>query len=68
MTAMVTPDGWRVELRQVDGVDEFYVSRRGLAASGCGSRFKDRGRYHTVAAVAQELGAAAFAALKEERN
>jgi hypothetical protein len=63
MRAMVTPDGhWRVEVINLDGRDEYRVTRDGILAGGCSPQWKDQGRHHTVASVAATLGHA-FASL-----
>lgn len=76
MSAMITDDGWRVELIELDGRPEFRVTRtfRGArqlmgGAGGSdgtgGARLKDRGRHFTAAAVAATLGTS-FALLRQE--
>lgn len=66
---MVTDNGWRVELIELDGRPEYRVTRTFRGAhqlmGGTGTRLKDRGRHFTTAAVAATLGAS-FALLRQE--
>lgn len=69
MNALVTPDGWRVEVVNYDGTPTFKVTHNGiLPAAGKTMKLRDRGKFPvTDAGVAQIklIMGAAFATLEE---
>lgn len=72
MNALVTPDGWRVEIANYDGTPMFKVTHNGiLPPGGVTMKLRDRGKFPVsdagVAQVKLIMGAA-FATLEEERN
>jgi hypothetical protein len=61
-----TPDGYTVEIINLDGVGTYSVRKDGYAVGG-GAGFKTRGLVHDVGHVAALLGDS-FADLQEETS